>query len=121
METGRRLGYSEAHFQLGIGNSKKEKFHCEVAAMAGHEEARCNLGTTEAHSGNTERAIKHWMIAASAGDCRAMQAMRDFFERGFVSRESIYSTLTAYNNSCADMRSEARDAYIRKLMQSFNQ
>ena len=27
-------------------------------------------------------------------------------------RESIDSTLTAYNNSCAEMRSEARDAYI---------
>jgi hypothetical protein len=31
----------------------------------------------------------------------------------FVSRESIDSTLAAYNNSCAEMRSEARDSYIR--------
>ena len=31
----------------------------------------------------------------------------------FVSRESINSTLAAYNNSCVEMRSEARDAYIQ--------
>ena len=30
-----------------------------------------------------------------------------------VSRESVDSTLAAYNNSCAEMRSEARDAVIR--------
>jgi hypothetical protein len=29
------------------------------------------------------------------------------FDVGGVSRESIDSTLTAYNNSCAEMRSEA--------------
>lgn len=34
---------------------------------------------------------------------------------GRVSRESIISTLTAYNNSCAEMKSEARDKYISKL------
>jgi hypothetical protein len=37
------------------------------------------------------------------------------YKKGYVSRESIDSTLIAYNNSCAEMRSEARDAYIRFL------
>jgi predicted negative regulator of RcsB-dependent stress response len=35
------------------------------------------------------------------------------FNQGLVSRNDIDSTLTAYNNSCAEMRSEARDAFIR--------
>jgi len=30
-----------------------------------------------------------------------------------IGTESIDSTLMAYNNTCADMRSEARDAFIR--------
>jgi len=92
---------------------KKAKFHLEAAAMAGHEVARNNLGVFEANSGNMERAIKHWTIAASDGCFRAMDELRKFFKRGFVSRESINSILTAYNNSCAEMRSEARDAIIR--------
>jgi TPR repeat protein len=57
----------------GGGELKKAKIHYEAAAMAGHEAARCNLGTMEAQSGNMERAVKHFKIAASAGDYNAMQ------------------------------------------------
>jgi hypothetical protein len=56
--------------------------------------------------------VKHWTIASSAGHYFAMDQLRTLFEMGFVSRESIDSTLAAYNSSCAEMRSEARDAYI---------
>ena len=63
--------------------------------------ARCQLGVMEGNSGNIERAIKHFI------------AMQNLIESGSVSRESIGSTLTpAYNNSCAEMRSETRDAAI---------
>jgi hypothetical protein len=49
-----------------------------------------------------------------------MQALRESFESGLVSRDSIDSTLTAYNNSCAEMRSEARDANIRRIIEVKN-
>jgi tetratricopeptide (TPR) repeat protein len=112
------LGLSVAHFFLANlyykgGNLKKAKFHHEAAAMAGHEAARHNLGNLEAESGNMERAVKHWTIAASAGCFRAMQPLILCFEEGLVSRQSINLTLEAYNNSCAEMRSEARDACIK--------
>jgi len=81
--------------------------------MAGNVGARYNLGSTEANSGNINRVVKHWTIAASAGDYTAMQTLRTLFDQGAVSRESIDSTLAAYNNSCAEMRSDARDAYIQ--------
>ena len=112
------LGSSQAHFQLGNeyrvgGDSKKSKFHYETAAMAGHEAARCNLGTMEAQSGNMGQAVKHWMIAASVGEYCAMQCLIIAFNQGLVSRDTMDSTLTAYNNACAEMRSDARDAAIR--------
>ena len=112
------LGCSKAHGRLGDiyyegGYLKKAKFHLEAAAMAGNEVARYNLGNMEYNFGNMERAAKHWIIAASAGEYDAMHEMRTFFEKGLVSRESIDSTLAAYNNSCKEMRSEARDAYIQ--------
>jgi TPR repeat protein len=111
------LGYSKAHYHLGNiynerGDLKKAKFHLEATAMAGCEVARYNLGCMEGNSRNLEQAIKHWSIAASAGEFEAMHQLRTFFEKGYVSRESINSTLAAYNNSCAKMRSEARDAFI---------
>jgi len=112
-----KIGCSKAHNNLANvhhegGNMKKAKFHFEAAAMAGQEGARYNIGILEAKSGNMERAIKHWTIAASAGDYFAMHKLRTFFEKGDVSRESIDLTLAAYNNSCAEMRSKARDACI---------
>ena len=115
------LDYSKAHFSLGLyyragGDLKKAKFHYEAAAMAGNEGARCNIGAIEAESGKRERAVKHWIIAASAGEYNAMHNLLGDFEQGLVSRDTFDSALTAYNNSCAEMISEARDAAIRMIM-----
>jgi TPR repeat protein len=111
------LGSSKAHYNLGVlyyegGDLKKAKFHHEAAAMAGHEVARNWLGVFEGKSGNLERAIQHFTIAASAGHFTSMHLLVLFFQQDCISRESIDSTLTAYNNSCAEMRSVARDACI---------
>ena len=65
-----------------------------------------------------ERAVKHWNIAASAGNYKAMNTLIKFFEIGDVSRDVIDSTLTAYNSSCAEFRSEARDACIRAMLET---
>jgi TPR repeat protein len=113
------LGSSQAHYQLGIhfdkgGVVKKAKFHYEAAAMAGHEMARYNLGYIEFESGNSDRAMKHWIIAASGGNHHAMNSLQIEFEVfRHISRDALDSVLTAYNTSCAEMRSEARDAYIQ--------
>ena len=65
-----------------------------------------------------ERAVKHWTIAASAGSYHAMQCLLIAFNQGSTSRATIDSTLTAYKNSCVEMRSEARDADIRVFIAS---
>ena len=80
--------------------------------MAGHEAARFKLGMMDYELGNRELAVKHWTIAASAGHHTAMHNLLIAFKRGHVSRVAVDSILTAYNNSCAEMRSEARDAAI---------
>jgi hypothetical protein len=44
-----------------------------------------------------------------------MNALRSCFENDIdidIDRESLDSTLTSYNNSCGEMTSEARDAFI---------
>ena len=97
------------------GDLKKAKFHLGAAAMAGHELARYFLGGREYESGNMERAVRHFTIGASAGCFFAMHSLQTLFEHWLISRGEIDSTLTAYNNSCADMRSEARDKAIRSF------
>ena len=97
-----KLGSRDAYSHLGMlyyhdgGNLKKANFHFEAAAMAGCEDARCNLAICEKELGNMERAVKHWMIAASAGSYNAMHQLRQYFKEGTVSRELIDSTLEAY-------------------------
>jgi hypothetical protein len=56
------------------------------------------------------------MISASAGEYHSMQVLITLFEQGVVSRDSIDSTLTSYNNSCVELRSKARNAAIRILI-----
>jgi len=117
------LGFSKAHNKLGDiyqngGDLKKAEFHLEAAAMAGNEAARNNLGVMQYNLGNRERAMKHWMIAASAGCFNAMYHLITFFKKGYVSRESISSTLAAYNSSCAEIRSDTRDACICAIIEN---
>ena len=86
------LGCSAAHNNLaGVyhewGDMKKAKFHLEAAAIAGHEVARNNLGIMEDMSRNREQAVKHWMIAASAGCYRAMHELVTNLGLGRISRE----------------------------------
>ena len=107
-----RLILSSVSTYYDRGNLKKAKFHYKAAAMAGHEDARSNLGTMEAQSGNMGQAVKHWVIAASAGEYNAMHNLLIAFNQVSTSRATIDSSLRAYNKSCIEMRSEARDAAI---------
>jgi TPR repeat protein len=119
------LGSSEAHYLIGgvyyqgVGiekDVKKAIHHLELAAMAGHEAARYDLGVREHNSGNMERAIKHWTISASAGCRDSMTAIQREFERGRLQIGLYEMTMKAYNDSCAEMRSKAREdaAYFDK-------
>jgi tetratricopeptide (TPR) repeat protein len=117
------LGNKTAHYNLANfyhegGNMKKAKFHWEAVAMAGNKVARFNVGNLEAKFGNMERAVKHWTIAASAGHYTSMYNLLVSFNEGAVSKESIDSILAAYNSSCVEMRSEARDAFIRFYLET---
>ncbi|KAL7540494.1 hypothetical protein ACHAXR_013442 [Thalassiosira sp. AJA248-18] len=53
----------------------KAKHYMQVAAMGGHPGARYNLGHFEEESGNMERALKHYMIAARSGLDQAMKKL----------------------------------------------
>ena len=80
------LGNADAHFLLstwyeeGKGVEKDEKkkvYHWEEAAKRGHLGARHNLGIYESISGNTESAVKHWIIAANLGNDDSMKTLRE--------------------------------------------
>ena len=114
-----KLGDIEAHYQLaccyGLGHGveedeKKKMFHLEEAAIGGHPKARHNLGVYEVNRGNTERAVKHFLIAANNGHDDSMKALRELYAAGSVGREDFSSTLRAYKAVVNSTKSPLRDA-----------
>eukprot|EP00984_Skeletonema_dohrnii_P002719 scaffold942_cov75-Skeletonema_dohrnii-CCMP3373.AAC.5 len=115
------LGDLEAHYQLslmydnGYGVEKdkeKEKMHhhLEEAAIGGHPSARFNLGCHEWNNGNTERAVKHWIIAATQGHDGSINELMDEFRNGMVSKDDLAAALRAHQAAVGATKSPQREA-----------
>ena len=112
------LGDGLSHNQLsqmyhdGLGVEKdvgKEKHHLEAAAIGGHPKARYNLGVHEWNNNdNTERAVKHWMIAATQGDDESIKALIDSFKDGFVEKEDLAAAFRAHKSAVDATKSPQR-------------
>ena len=111
------LGDVEAHWKLallyhdGQGVEKdegKEIHHYEEAAIGGHQEARFNLGVHENCNGNIERAVKHWIIAATLGDDRSIKALMEVFRQGVVAKDDLDSALRAQKFAIDGTKSRQR-------------
>eukprot|EP00985_Skeletonema_marinoi_P007900 scaffold3525_cov104-Skeletonema_marinoi.AAC.7 len=113
------LGDVEAHYLLsllyhnGHGVEKdrgKQIHHLEQAAIGGHPRARHNLGCDEEESGNIERAVKHYIIAAKEGYDGSIKPLMEYFKEGFVSKEDLASTLRAHQAAVDATKSPQREA-----------
>ena len=112
------LGYAEAHYNLaclyhdGQGVEKDESkmmYHWEEAAIAGHPDARYNLGAYEwSNYNNDERAVKHYVIAATQGHDESIKALMDLFRHGCVSKEELASALRAHQAAVEATKSPQR-------------
>ena len=112
------LGDAEAHFRLsglylyGHGVEKDEVkhiHHLEEAAIAGHPIARHNLGVHEWDYGNFERAVKHWIIAATQGEDKAIKALMEAFKKGWVEKDALAVALRAHHAAVDATKSPQRE------------
>mmetsp|Transcript_10686 Transcript_10686/g.18968 ORF Transcript_10686/g.18968 Transcript_10686/m.18968 type:complete len:293 (-) Transcript_10686:73-951(-) len=112
------LGSMSAHYSLGNfyrhgkgvpANTKKAMHHNTIAAIGGNTQARNNLGASEAVAGNFPRAMKHFVIAASAGFENAMKGLRMGYSEGYISKEDFDNALRAYGEAVDEMNSDQRD------------
>ena len=112
------LGDVESHFRLaamdhdGVGVEKdtgKGTYHLEEAAICGHPTARYLLGRYEWSIGNAERAVKHWIIAATQGDDGSIEALMKAYKGGLVSKEDLASALRAHKAAVDATKSPQRD------------
>jgi TPR repeat protein len=112
------LGSAEAYYILGAiydkgeGVSKDEtkaKQYHEKAAMAGDVNSRFILGVVELKDGGFDRAIKHWLIAASCGELRAVNNMNTLTAGGNATRDQYAQALRGYQQYLIEVRSDQRD------------
>ena len=101
------------HYYSGEGverDVKKAKHFWEIGAMRGDAEARHSMGVLENNAGNAVRAAKHWMISAQAGHDGSLTAIREYFLKGFVTKDDFEKALRAHKESKDMMKSEQREA-----------
>jgi uncharacterized protein len=111
------LGHVESHYRLaGMYNNEegvekdsgKKIHHLEEAAIGGHPSARYNLGVVEEESGNIERAVKHFIIAAKQGHDRSIKALMNAFKIGLISKEDLAAALRAHQAAVDATKSHQR-------------
>ena len=84
-------------------------YHYEKAAIGGHPIARYNLGCYEGRSGNIERAVKHFVIAANLGYEKSMKAIWWHYSAGNITKEELEATLRTHKAAIDATKSAQRE------------
>jgi len=112
------LGYAEAYNNIGYAHQcgegvkvdkEKANHYYELAAMQGDSTARCNLGEMEENAGNTNRALKHYMIAVKDGNNDSLKQIKLFYSNGQASKEDYTTALQLYQEYLGEIKSKQRD------------
>jgi TPR repeat protein len=114
------LGCADAYYNLGCAHEngrgveideEKARYYYELAAINGSIAARHNIGFMELQTGtgNHQRAMKHFIIAARAGDDESLDVVKGGYMNGFVIKEEYANTLRECQKSQDEMKSDARD------------
>ena len=111
------LGNMNAHLNLSImyargdgveKDKKKELFHLEEAAIGGVTDARHNLGSIEGINKRYDRAIKHYIIAANMGHDESLEALKENYATGIVTKEEFATALRGHKAAVDATKSPQR-------------
>ena len=113
-----KLGDFDSHHHLGVmyregqfveKDMEKAIYHWEKAAIGGHPDARYSLSYFEQKNGNTERAVKHAIIAANLGKEDSMKELWGHYAKGNMTKEELEATLRSHKAAIDEMRSSQRE------------
>ena len=112
------LGSAEAYCTIGrayvsgVGveiDKKKAQYYFELAAMGGEAYARFNLGVYEGQAGNTERALKHFIIALESGESNTLKIIKEMYKNGDATKDEYAKALRSYQTYLGEIKSDLRD------------
>ena len=117
------LGAADSHSNIanmyhpgteGVVDHAKYLYHCQQAAMKGCPVSRSNLGCYEANAGNTDRAMKHWMISAGMGHGKSLENIKRIFISGNATKAQYEKALRDYQAYMDEVKSDQRDEAAAK-------
>ena len=75
----------------------------------GDATARANLGEVEEKAGNTERALKHYMIATRSGHSISLNNIQQMYTYGHATKDDYMKALQSYQTYLGEIKSAQRD------------
>ncbi len=113
------LGDAESNHSLSLRywegkciekDEKRQIYHMEEAAIAGHPTARFNLGSINWNHGRFDTAVKHWIIAANLGYDESMKTLKQCYVKGLVSKDDFAAALRSHHAAVCATKSPQREA-----------
>jgi len=106
------LGYAYVN---GVGverDIKMGKQYWELAAMKGDSVARHNLGWLVDQGDNTDRALKHFMIAVEGGKKNSLGFIKGLYSKGHATKADYANALRSYQAYLDEVKSKERDEVV---------
>ena len=103
------IGYAHDYGKGVERDPMKAMYYYELAAKGGSVRTRHNLGIEEEDAGNTDRAVKHYMIAVESGLSKSLKCIQELYTDGEVSKECYMKALQAYQTYLGEIKSVQRD------------
>ena len=112
------LGYVSAYNNIGYAyesgrgaevDKKKARHYYELAAMKGSASARNAIGIIEGRAGNSDRAIKHCMIAVRSGYITSLKGIKLLYTEGHATKDDYTKALQNYQEYLNEVKSVQRD------------
>ena len=107
------LGSPQAMTELGSNYARRDdakaREYLERAVRLGYVNARCLLGTLDMVEGKPDLALRHWTLAAKAGDPGSMRQIWKAFNKELITKTDLESLLRSHKKACDEMNSEERE------------
>eukprot|EP00956_Cyclotella_meneghiniana_P014056 scaffold20852_cov23-Cyclotella_meneghiniana.AAC.1 len=77
--------------------------------MMGSIRSRFHLGLLEVQNDNFDRAARHFIVAAKCGHDDSLEAVKQGFMKGLITKDDFEKTLREHKASQDETKSEQRD------------
>lgn len=90
-------------------DERKAKYYYELAVINGSICSRSVIGNIEGCAGNEDRAKRHILVGARAGDKKSLDLAKEGYKHGLITKDEYANTLRAYQKRHDEMKSDNRE------------